>query len=164
VRYLFCFEKKQGIIKELNRGPWVNDSQRTTYTVSLFRFNLKAMTGVAVVTMVEMDVFSSSSALARSTPTDFLHRKTHGQQRRRASVILRSAASSVAAAVPVMAVPFSSFTSWLSHEVQDLKIIVVQWLLHRFHRRVLGRDRKTCPDNNNNKPMYDECGIIFNKI
>jgi len=117
--------RKKSKVKESN-SPRVNDSQRTTYTVSLFRFNLKAMTGVVVVMMVEMDASSFSSPLSRSIPTDFLHRKMHGQQRRRTSAILRSAASSVVA-VPVMAVPFSSFTS-LGH-VQDLKIIVVGFFI-----------------------------------
>jgi hypothetical protein len=114
--------------------------------VSLFRFNLKAMTGVAVVMMVEMDVFSSSSPLSRSIPTDFLHRKTHGQQRRRTSAILRSAVLFATAAVPVMAVPFSSFTS-LGH-VQDLKIIVANGFFTVSAEEFSGMTVKRVPTTN----------------
>jgi len=86
------------------------DPRWTTYIVSLFRFNLKAMTGVVVVVMmVETDALPSPSpSLSRPTSTDFLHRKTHGQQKRTAFAILYSP-NLLAGRTSPTRTPFSSF-------------------------------------------------------
>jgi len=82
------------------------------------------MTGVvAVVMIVEMDAFSSSSS-SWSTPTDFLHRKMHGQQRSTRFAILYLVAP--LADISSTTGRFSSFIS-LGH-AQDLKIIFPQFI------------------------------------
>lgn len=111
IRLLYVAYESRYIFSSPPRIRW------STYTVWLFRLSLKAMTGVvAVVMTVETDPLSS---LSRSTPTDFLHRKTHGQQSRTASASVCSA-DLLAGRVSPTTAPFSSFISIGS---RDLKII-----------------------------------------